>query len=94
MYVTLIPETVGSQWCEHGKQEIGGDENKVRAAHQCDIVHGVQLLNLKYSRIKKEIETVHERLSTNIKTRCEEMLAEVEKKHNVWEEEVTKTALL
>ena len=40
-------------------------------------------------RLEREVETAHEKLSTDVKTLCGEMLAEVEKKHNIWEQEVT-----
>ena len=39
-------------------------------------------------RLERKVEVVHEKWSTDVKTLCGEMLAEVEKKHNIWEQEV------
>ena len=41
------------------------------------------------SRLKTEIEVVHAKLGTDVKTFAEEVLSDIQKKHDLWEQKVS-----
>ena len=46
------------------------------------------------SRLKTEIEVVHAKLCTDVKTLGEEVLSDIQKKHDLWEQKLGKIELI
>ena len=42
-----------------------------------------------FPRLKTEIEVVHKKLRTDVKTFAEEVLSDIQKKHDLWEQKVS-----